>query len=343
MILRDSFRDALDAAIDEMRKGRPLEFVLQHHARHEKALRPLLELVQEAHGAVDVAPPPSPRLDTNFDRVRTALHDARVAEPVQLHVKPGMERAPWWARKWAFASLSAPAAIVLFAFAGATGAAASAAVVAPELSAQVVDAVTPEWTETLVQHAGIGNGADRDERHARVDDDGDDTSGDPAGDEAVLPGSNSGEANDGAPPALETVQPWVTVSGSITKVTGNMFTLVSGEDEWRVQVDGKTLLSGALVEGANASVTGFQPGDDSAIHATEVTTDAAEDPSVAPGRDATPPPGQGNKPEDAGPPGGDESTQQSGGDAPPGNVASPSGGGDGQPDAGGEDGGRKKP
>jgi len=250
---RESFDDALDAAIDQVCDGRPIADVLAAHPQHAHELQRVLETSQfVASSARATAPPVRDALAGNFTIVRAALERERMAREV-THERRDARPAPWWQRRWSIASLSLPAAVFVAAmFAGATGAAAGAMAVAnTDIGENVLAAVTPDWANDVVPsvlHIG--------------DDDSED---------GVAPGAAdaTSESGQGSHPAI-------TITGTIDDPNGNTFTLTSGDDEWKVQFDATTEISGGIVDGANATVTGAETGAQT-LHGTEISTDAASD------------------------------------------------------------------
>lgn len=254
---RETFDDALDAAIDEIRGGTPLSDVLAAHGRHASELQPLLETSQSLRtfdGGVHRLPE---GLADNFSIVRAALERERMVQSAAPASAP--PRPPWWQRRWAVASLSLPGVTVAaLAFAGAGGAAAATVAVAnSDLGAKVVAAVTPDWAQNVVPSVlQIGG-----------NDDGD------TGTDAANVNTPVSSFDDGGQGAL----PAITVAGVIGNPQGNTFTLTAPGAEWKVQVDAGTEITGGIVEGANATVTGAQTGEQ-VLHGTQITTDAAAEP-----------------------------------------------------------------
>jgi hypothetical protein len=268
---RESFDDALDAAIDQVRSGWLLADVLAAHPQHVTELRPLLEASQSVNDAANAAIPPMPQgLADNFTIVRAALERERMAQ-AQPPVTQTQPRAPWWQRRWTVASLSMPAAFVLAAlFAGAGGAAAATVAVSnTNLGRDVIAAITPDWAGDVVPSAlHLG------------DDDGDNAGNRAADNREDAPGINNDSGQGAHPP--------ITITGVIGDPHGNTFTLSAGDDEWNVQFDSNTEISGGIVDGANATVTGAETGSQT-VHGTQISTDAGAESPVERG-----PSGDGN-------------------------------------------------
>ncbi len=130
---RESFDDALDAAIDAVRQGEHIDAVLARFPRHAAALAPLLRSAPfGTPGAGLAAAPMSERLAGNFTIVRAAVERAQMARDAAQNAprRAAEPRAPWWQRRLAFASLSLPAGVIaLAALAGISGAAAASVAV----------------------------------------------------------------------------------------------------------------------------------------------------------------------------------------------------------------------
>jgi hypothetical protein len=269
MSWRESFDDAFDAAIDQVRGGRPLADVLAAHPRSARDLQPLLETSMQVVASARMPHSVPQGLAGNFTIVRAALERERaMGERVPA---PPAEQTHWWQRRWTLASLSLPAGAVLFlALAGVSGAAAATVAVAnSDVAQKVADFVTPDWAEDVVPDALHGGDA------------GDEGDGEP-GNGAV--GGEPGRGNGLGAEATKTVnegQQEITRSGVISDVHGSTFSLTGGDGQWKVQYDAKTDITGAIVDGATAVVTGNQTGVQ-VLHATAITTDAAEDADPAP-------------------------------------------------------------
>ncbi len=117
MSARHSFDEALDAAIDAVRRGAPVASVLAAYPEHRDELTALVTPLSAAPARS--IPLDAARISAGYRALRVAVLDAR-REP---------ER-PWWRRPVSLASLSVPAGIVALAAIGAAGAAAGGAAVA---------------------------------------------------------------------------------------------------------------------------------------------------------------------------------------------------------------------
>jgi hypothetical protein len=292
----DPIDDALDAAIDALQRGRPLDAALYDQRPHGSALLPLLETAEAVRSA---PPPPLPReLPHNFAMVRAAVERARMAQPDSEQIGETSPRH-WWSRKLTFASLSVPVgAAALILTAGAAGATAS--VLTTDLGATVADVVLPaQLADGLPGKSGDAPG------HNKA----------PGGPPSANPGSSGGEApgSDNQPTALE-------VSGTISDVNGGNFTLTNGDGVWHVQTDVATEISGEILEGGTANVEGVVRAEKN-LHATDVSASGGT-PDAPPGPEGTTTPhpnagsadGDGNDPPDDPGDGGLE--------APPGSGAS---------------------
>ena len=291
MSWRGTFDDALDAAIDAVRNGDPIDVVLARYPRHAIAMRPLLETALAANPA-EAYVTPTARLAANFAQVASAL--GRVQwERDHSTTKPQASN-PWWSKRVAFASLSLPAGILAFALLGAGGAAAATVVATTGLPRQVankVESVTPSWTHGLIP-GGSGD--------------------EPAGAAVSTPTTEAGEPPSpssipGASPAVTDTQPPVpsatphgpqaiTIDGVVSNVRGNTFELTASGVVYKVQIDENTAVTGILTAGAVASVAGDLTGTDR-LHATSVAVSG--DPATAPSPGAPPEsspeaPGQGD-------------------------------------------------
>ncbi len=270
----ESFDDALDAAIDAVARGEPLEAVLSEHAAHAQQLRPLLELAARAHaGAGSAVPPPSPRLAANFGIVRGAIRQRRSVS---------RQAGPWWQRRLVFASLSLPAsAAIALVIAGTTGAAAAAVVVTgAQLPARVSHALRDTWVgELLPETAAVPP-------------------------PVPAPSSASGPAPASRPSAVAAASPsqaTVTLAGVIKNATRDGFELRTAGASWRVLVSQATRVDGPLRDGAAVIVVGVQTQRD-LIRAEAVAADTSATPAVRAGdpsatpRSGTPtaPPGVGD-------------------------------------------------
>jgi hypothetical protein len=279
MIGTETFDDALDHAIDQVRAGASLTDVLAAHPRHASELRPFVETSMQAAASARASIAPLSRgLADNVTIVRAALERERAAARVSANRQPVPERerapaTPWWARRWGVASLSLPAgAVIFFAFAGAGGAAAATVVAKPDIAGSVASIVTPHWAEQIVPEA-LGGPQDD------------------------APGASNSNGQEQSPPANgETVH--VTLSGVVEAANGGSFTLRAEDDStWNVQVDVNTNIDGAVLEGASATVSGAQTGSQT-VHAEDIDATGGATPTPRPGNGERPatPPGQANTP-----------------------------------------------
>jgi hypothetical protein len=273
---RLSFDDALDAALDALRAGMPLEQVLAQQPEHAAALRPLLRTALAARVGRRAGVPEPRDLAGNFVVVRAALERARIADGGSA---PRRERpvAPWWQRRLSFASLSVPAGVVAaIAIAGAGGAAAaSVAATSARLPQRLAGAAAPGWVHDLVPGG--------ESEHVSAPPPGTSSSATAvasAGEQAAqAPGGGRGEL--------------ASVSGIVADVRGNTFMLVSADGEWKVQRDADTATRGEVVDGAAATVDGEISGGKQ-LHARRIdvtrTPIAADDtrPGQGGGDDGTP-------------------------------------------------------
>lgn len=364
MSARLSFDDALDAAIDAVMRGEHVDAVVSRFPAHAETLRPLVELAYASKHDRASALPASPRLATNFVMVAGAAQRARLTA---VDAPPEAQPPPWWRQKLAFASMSIPAGLVaLLAVAGISGAAAASVAVTSDtrISDQVADvarAVTPDWID--------GGGSRSPASGAGATDGGNAAS--PSGHAPVVAPPLQGESgNQNTPPGPPQM---ISESGLIGELHGSVFTLTNGDGEFHVNVDASTAITGAIADGATATVTGDLSGGQN-LHAVsvEVTAAAAFPPEQdhpegngAPGSPSENAPGQldgrtpGNSTSDhtpgpqpdrtPGPPG-DHTPQGSAGQPPGQSTAAPPGqqngnngnGGTSQQDNG-NGGGSKKP
>jgi hypothetical protein len=262
MNARLTFDDALDRAITAMQEGRPLESVLRDYPAHATSMRPLLEVMSRAQ-----APLASPRLQENFTIVRAAVQRAQIANGTSSAASP-RSQTPWWRKRWALASMTAPAGlIVALLTVGAGGAAAaSIAVINPDVTARVVGSVAPSWVESLVHNGD-----------------------DPAspGDGAQGPGDRPGSGPSGAPggPLDGNGPVEVEVAGTVGELRGNVFVLSAPDGDYKVNIDASSMVDGELADGASATVSGDLTADKN-LHADSVTVTAA--PAAAPPDDSGP-------------------------------------------------------
>ncbi len=151
---RESFDDALDAAIDALRSGRPLATILEEHAAHAHHLQPLLELSTRVHSDVRSAVPP---LAANFSIVRAAIRREKRGRASATRNETGT-KTPWWARRAVFASLSLPVGAIIAAVVvtvGTTSATASVVATHPALPGRVTHALRETWVAQLLP---VGSG-----------------------------------------------------------------------------------------------------------------------------------------------------------------------------------------
>jgi len=273
MSWRGTFDDALDAAIDAMRSGDTVEAVLARYPRHAAALRPLLETASWADPVKEYAPP-SPRLGENFSRIDAALGRARW-ERDQGAEGRRLNRAPWWQRRVALASLSLPAGVLVFALLGAGGAAAATLAVTtdlPDRVAEKVETITPSWAHGVIP----GGSGDVDGDAAG------DTPGSPTASPATSTATTASPATGTEPPASPTAHgpQAVTLAGTVTNIRGSTFELVAEDGTYKVQIDANTTVNGVLAEGSAATVDGELTGNDR-VHATSIEV-AAPTPGLDP-------------------------------------------------------------
>jgi hypothetical protein len=262
---RESFDDALDAAIDAMRRGERIDAVLARHPRHAEALRPLLQGAPFGDPAAGlVSAPMSERLADNIAIVRAAVQRAHMA-PQPLARPVEQPRVPWWQRRLTFASLSLPAGVfALAAFAGVSGAAAASVAV----SESGIPARVAEFVSHPLPFVDSGDGDSKPAASANTPD-------------SNTPGA-SAAATAGASPS-DNAPTLVTVGGEISDVHGNVFTLTTNDGEYKVNVDGTTVVSGTIADGASATVTGDVTAEKN-LHADSVDVTAAGDATpTAPG------------------------------------------------------------
>jgi hypothetical protein len=285
-----SFDDILDAALDAIQDGSPLDDVLASYPEYAEQLRPLLDTATQ----LDAEPAylaPTARLQANFAAVQRELGRVRPAAAASSGQKP------WWQRRITFATLSLPAGVFAFALMSAGGSAAATIVATTGLSSRVsntVDRVTPSWS-----HAIIPGGDDRGEHVAPV------VTRDPATDPTTAPVSTPFAAPSSVPatvaataiasaaavPTAPGPQP-IAIAGVVANVRGNVFELTVNGSTYVVQIDANTFVEGTIADGASASVDGELTGNDR-VHATRVTiVDAAETtdppPQSEPGGGANP-------------------------------------------------------
>ena len=255
MIVRRSFDDTLNAALDKMTAGRDVSSVLAAHADLESALRPLLEVALRTVTDAPSVPEPT-QLGSRFSTVRAAIRNQRE--------NAGSNVTGWWQRRWTIASVSlSTSALAAYAIIGTGGAAAATVAISqPEAVSHVADIVTPDWVEDFVAPASHNDQGDvRPEPQQSPPGEAEAT---PAGVPALVPDPEIVTPERGAS---------VTVTGTITVVNGNTFTLITADGPYHVVRNSKTALSGEIVEGAPATVTGILTV--SHIHADTITVDIA--------------------------------------------------------------------
>lgn len=262
----ENFDNALNAAIDALASGCSLRDVLEQHQQHAAALLPLLQAALASNAHARVAPPPAPaRLGTNYSILHAAVERAQTAARKESIAARSATGAPWWQRRIAFASLTVPlGAVVAFAAVGIGGAAAAGVASsgdgpigsASHIRSRVVDSV--DAVNPFDSGHGDTNEASRPEPSSA-------SGAAPAGTSQAQSSSTSPVRPTDASGTAEahgrdnsTTGPHVadTVSGRITDIHGNTFTLTGGGGEWHVTIDGATRVVGAIANGAEASVRG---------------------------------------------------------------------------------------
>lgn len=256
-----TFDDVVDAALDELAAGKPIDGVLAAHQSHAAVLRPLLETALDLGIEHPPAAPAATRLAHNYvilqaavERAQMAAAEAAAAEERRRHA----DMRPWWQRR--LASLSMPAGALVLVAVGLSGAAAATVVTTPDLPARIAE----------VMMGSDGGGEPRAN----------------AGQPPAVPGAPSAAPTDvpgavNAPVAVDT-------SGVVSGVSGDSFLLTVGEDEWRVQFDSRTEITGEIADGAIAGVLGFATAE-KVIHAGAITVTApAPVPAVVQEDTATP-------------------------------------------------------
>jgi uncharacterized protein YdeI (BOF family) len=225
----ESLDDALDVAIDALRRGEPVSDALAGHPKHAEALEPLLQTAAGLSTAMAASEMPAGLAD-NFSIVRAAVQRAQMAQAPETSAA---ERPAWWQRRLRFASLSLPAGVIAaLALAGAAAAAAGA-----------VGEVTglPSGVERAITLGLAGGGSERPSGLTHPT--GTPTSGAASTSKTQTPGDLN--------------RPTTTVmSGTIGHVNGNTFTLTSASGEWKVDTDGQTVIDGTIAEGALATISG---------------------------------------------------------------------------------------
>ena len=256
-----AFDDALDAAIDALRAGATREQALAAAGGHAADLAGLLDTVD----SLVPAPVPAPsRLGDHFAIVRAALERAQMTHSEMIPAEPAPS-GHWWQKRLGLASLSIPAGLAALMLAGAAGAAGGVAV--SGLGQEIAESVRPGWVSDRI---------------------GSDDHGTPAGngssDNPAAPGS-------GGVPGSEHRPQHISLSGTVSGINGNTFTLTGADGAWQVQIDAKTVVTGEVLEGATATVEGDITAEKN-LHALALTATGG-----------TPAAPQG-KPEDVGTPNG---------------------------------------
>jgi hypothetical protein len=284
-----AFDDILDAALDAVRSGRPIEEVVASYPQYAGQLRPLLEAAIRLDGAPAYLPPTA-RLQANFSVVQSALARGRAISP------RSSQSRPWWQRRITFATLSLPAGIFAFALMSAGGSAAVTIVATTNLSSRVsktIERVSPSWSHAIIPGSDDDTGevilpvatpsaAPKD--HAIVS-----TS-------TPIAESSAAAATATPPPAAvpSASGPQAFAgSGLVSNVRGNIFELTANGITYTVQIDANTSVDGAIAEGTSASVQGEHTGNDR-VHATRVTIIDVPDATDQPPQSQ---PGGGDKPE----------------------------------------------
>lgn len=279
---RDTLDDAFDRAIDALRAGRSFEAVLASELAYARELRPLLESARAAGVLRPAAPPPPDRLAEHYVFVRAAVERARDDERRARRVNPAP--SSWWRRKVAFASLSLPVGAVIALALGAGGAAAATVAMARGEVTALASAVTPDWAEHAI------NGTD----------------GDGPGGQASGPAAAHTVPVAASTPGSENEPTAVDVSGIVSDVNGNTFSLTVGDAVYQVNFPADALVTGEIVDGAIVMVRGDVTAQKN-LHAREiivtqapVDADTADERTPRPTRTPRPevtPPGQGDTPQ----------------------------------------------
>lgn len=261
MKLRLSFDDALDAAIDDVRRGEPIAGVLARYPGHASALRPVLEAAQAAsRHAATAQPPRSEALVHNYAILRAAVERASMAPALSPADPP---TAGWRQRRLRFASVTVPAGtLALLAVLGVSGAAASVAL--------TTQGDLPGAIASFVESPHIPG------------------SNDDSG--TAPPGASQGDGKQPMPAVAWTAAATqasanrptiVTDDGVISGIRGATFTLTTADGEVQVNLDANTSVDGVIAEGASATVSGDITAEKN-LHATSVLVTAA--PPAAPVR-----------------------------------------------------------
>jgi len=221
----ESLDDALDAAIDALRRGEPLPDVLAAHPAHAEALEPLLQTAAGLSAATAASKIPAGLAD-NFSIVRAAVQRAQMAQAPETLAT---ERPAWWQRRLRFASFSVPAGII--AALALAGAAAAAAGTVSELTG------LPSRVERAVTLGLAGGGSNR-----------------PGG--LIHSTGTPTSASKTQTPGDLNRPTVIVVSGTVAHVNGNTFTLTNPSGEWKVNTDAQTAINGTIAEGALATIFG---------------------------------------------------------------------------------------
>lgn len=260
-----AFDDVLDRAIDDVRGGRPLADVLGDYPSYADDLRPLLQVIAE----VGAAPPRHVSLEEKYAIVHAALLRERAKQASVPRAAP----VRWWRRPLTVASVSIPGGIAAIMTLSLGGAAAAAIAVTPAAFSDVLPA-------RVAQMVTFSDGDDGDDNALHVNP----TAPGQAGD---VPGDDNRPTE-------------TSISGVVSDVNGNTFTVSSPEGDWKVNVDSSTTVSGDISDGASAEVTGDVTAEKN-LHAEDVQIIApgTPEPTKSTGPDKTPggqeertPPGQ---------------------------------------------------
>ena len=250
----DPFDDALDATIDAMHRGRPLDAALSDLRGQDAGMRPLLETAAALRGSPGA--PLSRRLAHNYAIVQAAVERAQIAarsQPSPVAPTP----TSWWKRKVTFASLSIPAGAAVVVLTAGAAAAATASVATTEIGSRVAEVVLPAQ---LASH--LPGGDTHGNTGAPPADPGNGNSPSPFTDEA--PGGDNRPTQ-------------ITVSGVVSGINGATFTLTNGDGAWLVQTDSATIITGNLWEEASATVAGVATAEQ-VLHAESVVSSGGVEP-----------------------------------------------------------------
>lgn len=312
--------DALDAALGTAGGGAQLrgDFL---HRRFGAELSSLLHTGSaiQAAAAHTIMPAPA-RLDENFAIVRAAVQRAAMAAPASAQA-PKRASDAWWHRRLAIASMSVPLAAMLAVLAfGVVGAAAATVAVTAavrgndplaairRIPQDVVEAVKPGPPATPIvdtpDMATVPPPTSREAHAATLRSGASSPFGVPGG-----AWSASTPQNDGAARSLTAASPApvptrTTVTGTITELHGNTFTLATEAGDFKVQVDAMTDITGVIAVAASATVSGELTAEKN-VRADSVTvaSDAAADSLATPTVLETSPAGQASTHTPGPPPG----------------------------------------